>query len=70
MSRRLELLDRAADCERLMRVTSDPNRWAVYRMLRDILVALSSDSSISDQQLMTEISAIDEIQAKLRKTMH
>jgi hypothetical protein len=39
-------------------------------MLRDILVALANDSSISDQQLMSEISAIDEIQAKLRNTMH
>ena len=53
-----------------MRLTSDPNRWSVYRMLRDVLVVLAGDSSISDQQLMTDISAIDEIQAKLRKTMH
>jgi len=70
VSRRLELLDRAAECECLMGLTSDPNRWSVYRMLRDILVALASDSSISDQQLLTEISAIDDIQANLRKTMH
>jgi hypothetical protein len=71
MSWREELFDRAAECERLMRLTPDVEKWSIFRMLRDMWIILAKDSkSMSDQQLRTEIAAIDEIQVRVSKTVH
>jgi hypothetical protein len=68
MSRQSELFDRAAECERWMQVTSDPDMQSVIRLLRDLWIALGNECEfLSERQLVTQISTIEEIQSSIMK---
>ena len=66
MSRQSELFDRASECERLMRLTSDPVKKQTFKQLRDMWIALANESTwMSGQALTKEITTIEEIQTAL-----
>ncbi|HLH97155.1 MAG TPA: hypothetical protein VKW08_18750 [Xanthobacteraceae bacterium] len=68
MTRQSELFDRAADCERLMSVASDPARRGVLKQLRDMWIALANESEVNPlRDLAKEIAAMDNIQASLHE---
>jgi hypothetical protein len=57
MSRQSKLFDRAAECERLMNLASDPVNKETLKELRDMWTALANDATSSSAQEMatTEI---------------
>jgi hypothetical protein len=68
MSRQSELFDRAAECGRWMQLTSDPDMQSVIRLLRDLWMALGNECEfMSERELVTRISAIEEIQSSIVK---
>ena len=66
MSRQSDLFDRAADCERLMSISSSEARKMRFRQLRDLWISLANESFLmSHRALLKEIAAIDKIQSLL-----
>ena len=66
MSRQSELFDRAADCERLMNLASDPEKQGLLRQLRDLWITLANESDLtSAPSLANEIAAMEKIQSSL-----
>jgi hypothetical protein len=66
MSRQSELFDRAAECGRWMQVTSDPDRQSLIRLLRDLWIVLGNECEfMSERELVTRISTIEEIQSNI-----
>jgi hypothetical protein len=58
------LFERAADCERLMNLSSDPTKKQTFKQLRDMWIALANESTqMSKADLTKEIAAIDAIQS-------
>jgi hypothetical protein len=58
------LLDKIAECERLVTLTGDPDEMLKFKLLRDMWVALVNESaSMPSYQLTDEIAAIEEIEA-------
>ena len=71
MSRQLQLFARAAECECLMRVASDPVRRQNLKRLRDMWIVLASESRwLSRKALTEEIAAIDQIQSAVQDARH
>ena len=66
MSEQSKLFDRAAECERLMNLSSDPVNRETLKQLRDMSIALANGStSMSAQELAKEIISIEAIQSGL-----
>ena len=66
MSRQSELFDRAAECGRWMQLTSDPDMQSVIRLLRDLWIVLGNECEfMSERELVTRISTIEEIQSNI-----
>jgi hypothetical protein len=66
MSEQSQLFDRAAQCERLMNLSSDPVNKQTLKQLRDMWIALANEStSMSVQELAKEIISIEAIQSGL-----
>ena len=63
MSRQSELLRRAAECERLIALASDPKKKLIFKRLRDTWIVLANHSpNLSREDMATDIAAIEEIQ--------
>jgi hypothetical protein len=64
MSRQSELFGRAAECERLMGLSSDPVRKQSFQELRNLWVALANEcASMTPKEVADGIAAIEEIEA-------
>ncbi len=64
MSSRAGLLERAAQCEQQMNRETDEVRKAVFRLIRDMWVALANErSSMTATELARQIAAVETIQA-------
>jgi hypothetical protein len=64
MSEQSMLFDRAAHCERLMNLSSDPVNKETLKQLRDMWIALANESTnMSAQELAKEIISIEAIQS-------
>jgi hypothetical protein len=71
MSRQSKLFDRAANCERLMNLSSVNKE--IFKQLRDMWIALANEStSMSAKDLAKEINSIEAIQSGLetKPTLH
>lgn len=66
MSRQFHLFDRATECSRLMNLETDHVKKSIFRLLRDMWIALANESAgVSGDQLAVEIKMIDDIQSGL-----
>lgn len=66
MSRQSELLDRAAECQRLMDLSSDPKKKQTFRQLRDMWIELARESTSMPAQVLAErTSLVERLQAAL-----
>lgn len=64
MSRQSDLFQRAAECERLMKLAYDPQRQKVFKELRDLWVSLANESaSFSDPAFAAQVERIEDIQS-------
>jgi hypothetical protein len=73
MSRQTELFERAAQCERLSQLASDPVKKAAFQQLRDTWIALANASlGLNEPSLAEEVAAIEALQLGLggKITMH
>jgi len=71
MSRQSKLFGRAANCERLMNLSSVNKD--IFKQLRDMWIALANEStSMSAKDLAKEINSIEAIQSGLetKPTLH
>jgi hypothetical protein len=63
-SRQPKLFQRAAECARLMNLSSDPIQKQTFRQLRDMWIALANDClGLSSDAITKEIASMDEIQS-------
>ena len=62
----VDLLKRAAECERLMDGEPDDVRKIAFRLIRDIWIALANEcASMKVEELAQEVAAISQIQLGL-----
>jgi hypothetical protein len=54
MSRQSELFRRAAECERLMNLVSDPVRAQIFKQLRDVWIGLANESVAMSTQALAK----------------
>jgi hypothetical protein len=63
--------EKAADCERALRITVDPIRRETLSNIREFWIALAQESRfLSDDALATQIETIGRLHAKLDREMH
>jgi hypothetical protein len=68
MTLREDMLKRAEQCERLMDREADNARKIVFRIIRDIWIALANErTSMSPEELAQEVADIAQIQLGFRK---
>ena len=66
MTGQAHLFDRAADCERLMDATSDPDEKEAFRQLRDMWIALANESpTMPADDMNRKIADIEKLQQGL-----
>lgn len=70
MGSQSELFSRAAACDRLMKMTVDPMRREILNQLREVWIALASQSdSIGPPTVASEmISNVEQIEARFEKS--
>lgn len=71
MAEQIELLNRAAECERLIKLATDPVETGTLKQLHDLWIALASDSTMlsAKRSLVNAIAAIDKVQSGLKPKM-
>ena len=63
--------ERAADCERALRITVDPVHREALSNIREFWIALAQESRfLSDEALATQIETIGRLQARLDRYTH
>jgi hypothetical protein len=68
MGSKSELFSRAARCERLMKITSDPMRKEILQQLREMWLALADESkNLSWHSLFYQFKTLEHIEAQLEK---
>jgi hypothetical protein len=69
MTRQSELFNRAADCELLRNVASDPYERLTLRLMRNQWITLANESvGMPERALENEIAELDEIQSGLESS--
>jgi hypothetical protein len=63
--------EKAADCERALRITVDPIRREILGNIREFWIALAQERPfLSDEDLAAEIEVISHFHAKLDRDIH
>jgi hypothetical protein len=63
--------EKAADCERALRITVDPVHREALSNIREFWIALAQESRfLSDEALVTQIETIGRFQARLDRDTH
>lgn len=68
MGRQSDLFERAAECERMIKLAYDPQRQKVFKELRDLWISLANESaSFSDPAFAVQVERVEDIQSSLDK---
>ena len=68
---RVDPWEKAADCERAIRITLDPLQRETLSNIREFWIALAHESRLlSDDALATQIETIGRLHAKLERDTH
>jgi len=63
--------EKAADCERALRITVDPIRRETLRNIREFWIVLAQESRfLSEEVLAAQIETIGRLHAKLDRAIH
>jgi hypothetical protein len=66
MSSQSDLLNKAAECERLMNLETNEDKKLAFKLLREMWIAVANESAtLEPEELARQIASVEKIQARL-----